>query len=85
MGLLLELAMADKTWQGWLGVAGLLTLMGLLTLAHERAMRHTLTSLVASAEPGTFVMDRRRGRTLVVLKPFDVRPQSVVILTRRQM
>lgn len=39
-----------------------------------------MTATVRSADPGTFVVDRRRGRTLTVLKPFDVRRDVAVVL-----
>jgi uncharacterized protein (DUF58 family) len=80
LSLLIGLGAAGLTWLGWLGVAGMLTLTGLFNLAQERARRRTLTATVRSAEPGTFVVDRRRGRTLTVLKPFDVRRDVAVVL-----
>jgi hypothetical protein len=80
VGLLIGLGTTDLTWHGWLGVAGVLTSIGLFILARERAQRRTLTAMVKSAGPGTFAMDRRRGRTLTVLKPVETRSDVAVVL-----
>lgn len=71
LGLLTILAKAELTWLDWMGVTMVLTLSGLFTLARERARRQTLTAAVRVAEAGTVVVDRRRGRTLMVVKPVD--------------
>jgi hypothetical protein len=53
-------------------------------LARERSRRLTLKTAIDSAQPGTLVLDRHRGRTLVVVKPFDPRPLTTVVLLRRR-
>jgi hypothetical protein len=81
-GLLATLVKADLTWVGWLGVTMMLTWSGLFVLAWERARRQTLVAAVRAAEAGTVVFDRRRGRTLMVLKPAD-RRAAVMVVRRR--
>lgn len=86
MGALIsKLASTDLTAVGWLGVIAVLVVTWLFCLTRERSRRLTLTSAIDRAQPGTLVLDRRRGRTLMVLKPFDTRPQppTVVVLPRR--
>src|SRR3954470_16669665 len=68
------LASAGLTTVGWLGTLAVLIVTGLFHLARERSRRLTLSAAIESAKPGTLVLDRRRGRTLMVLKPFDTRP-----------
>lgn len=79
-----KLAAADLTPLGWIGLLAVLSLTGLFMLARERSRRLTLKTAIDSAQPGTLVLDRHRGRTLVVVKPFDPRPLTTVVLLRRR-
>ena len=85
VGVLMKLAVADPTWVDYVSVAGLLILSGLFILARERSRRHTLISMIRSTSPGTFVVDRRRGHTLMIARPPDLRPQTTIAFYRRQM
>ena len=80
MELLIRLVTANLTVTGWLGTALMMIVLSVHAVVCEAARRATLTAVIERCGPGTCVLDRRRGRTILVVRPPVVEPAVAVVL-----
>ena len=84
MELLIRLVTANLTLTGWVGTALMMTLLVARSAVCEAMRKATVTAVIERSEPGTYVVDRRRGRTILVVKPPTVAPAVAVVLVGRR-
>lgn len=82
--LISRLATADLTALGWAGLLAAIGLAGLFELVREWSRRLTLKAAVKHASPGMFLLDRRRGRTLMIITSSE-NPRSAAEVSLRRL